>query len=252
MVKENIKFTVITVCFNSEKTIKCTFESILNQTYKNIEYIVIDGNSSDSTLQIIKSYQQKFTEKGISYRWISEPDRGIYDAMNKGINLSEGNLIGILNSDDWYETNALENIKNLYNKSNADFIHGNLNLYSPEKEFIKTLKPKKNYIVKRKMPFFHPTSFVSKKIYNKLDGYSLNYKICSDYDLIIKIINNNFKISYLDKVITNFTIGGVSTTSIKEALQESHFVRINNGYNRVSSKLNYYLESLICRIRYKR
>jgi len=251
MIKENIKLTVITVCFNSEKTIKYTLESVLNQTYNNIEYIIVDGNSADSTLEIIKFYEKKFIEKGISYKWISEADKGIYDAMNKGIKLSNGKLISLLNSDDWYELDALENVKNEYIKSNADFIHGNLNLYSKEKNFIKTLKPKNKKVVIRKMPFFHPTSFISKKTYNKLKGYSLDYKICSDYDFIIKIINNNFKISYLNRVITNFTIGGISTTQVNVSLKESHLIRVQNGYQKHISKFYYLVETLICKIKYR-
>lgn len=251
MIEENITLTVITVCFNSEKTIKFTLESVLNQTYSNIEYIIVDGKSTDATLDIIKLYETKFRKKGISYKWISEVDEGVYDAMNKGIKLSKGKLIGLLNSDDWYEVDALQNVKDQYIKYNADFIHGNLNLYSLEKKFRKTLKPKNKKVVVRKMPFFHPTSFVSKKIYNKLKGYSLDYKICADYDFIIKIIHNKFKICYIDKVITNFTIGGISTTQVREALKESHLIRINNGHQKGLSKFYYYLETLICKIKYR-
>ena len=225
-------------------------ESVLNQTNSDFEYIIIDGESTDSTLEIIKSYEQKFKDKGISYQWISEADKGIYDAMNKGIKKAKGTLIGLLNSDDWYELDALQNVKNNFIKTNADFIHGNMNLYSIEKGLIKRLKPKNQNVVVRKMPFFHPTSFISKKIYTKLKGYSLEYEICADYDFIIKIIKNDFKISYLDRVITNFTIGGVSTTEVKKALKESHLIRVNNGYQKITSKFYYYIERIICKIKY--
>lgn len=251
MSNANLLITVITVCFNSEKTIRSSLESVLNQTYHNIEYIIIDGKSTDSTIEIIKSYQHKFIEKGISYKWTSETDKGIYDAMNKGVKLSYGKLIGILNSDDWYELDTLQNVKNEWIKSHSDFIHGNMNVFSPEKEFIKTLKPKTKKSVIRKMPFFHPTSFASKKLYNKLKGYSLDYKICSDYDFIIKVINSNFNISYIDKVLTNFTIGGISTTEINPALKESHLIRVKNGYQKNISKFYYLIELLICKIKYR-
>lgn len=251
MSNANLLITVITVCFNSEKTIRFSLESVLNQTYHNIEYIIIDGNSTDSTIEIIKSYQHKFIEKGISYKWFSETDKGIYDAMNKGIKLSSGKLIGILNSDDWYELDTLQNVKNECIKSHSDFIHGNMNVFSPEKEFLKTLKPKNKKFVTRKMPFFHPTSFASKKLYNTLKGYSLDYKICSDYDFIIKVINSNFSISYVNKVLTNFTMGGVSTTEIKPALKESHLIRVHNGYKKNKSKFYYFIELLICKIKYR-
>lgn len=244
-------FSIITVSFNSEKTIRNTLESVLNQTETNFEYIIVDGKSKDSTLEIIKSYEQKFKEKGISYRWISEEDNGIYEAINKGISLSKGTLIGLLNSDDWYELDALQNIKNNFIKTNADFIHGNMNLYSIKKEFIKRLKPKDKKALTRKMPFFHPTCFISKKVYNVLKGYSLDYKICADYDFIIKIIKNDFKVTCIDKVITNFTMGGVSTTEVKKALKESHQIRVNNGYSKNLSKFHYYIERVICKIKYR-
>ncbi|MEE9406938.1 MAG: glycosyltransferase family 2 protein [Polaribacter sp.] len=244
-------FSILTVCFNSEKTIKRTIESVLNQTFSNFEYIIIDGKSSDLTLKIIASFEQKFIEKGISYKWVSEPDKGIYDAMNKGIEASSGELIGIINSDDWYMLDALENIKNQFIRTKADFIHGNMNTYTSDNIFLKTLTPKSKKTAIRKMPFFHPTSFIHKRVYNQLKGYSLRYKICADYDFIIKIINNNFKISYLNKIITNFTIGGVSTRQVEAPLKESHLIRVHNGYSKVISKFYYFIETLICKIRYR-
>lgn len=242
--------SIITVCFNSEKTILKTIESVLNQNFTNFEYIIIDGKSSDSTLKIITSFEQKFLERGIAYKFISEQDKGIYDAMNKGIKLSNGNLIGLLNSDDWYELGTLQIVNNEFLKSNLDFVHGNMRLYSKEKKVIKELKPKGKEVVNRKMPFFHPTSFARKKVYEELGLYSLNYKICSDYDFMIRVIKNNFKIVYVDKVLTNFTEGGISTTNVKGALLESHVIRVNNGYHKLISKFYYYVETIICKIKY--
>ena len=245
-------FSIITVCFNSEKTIKRTIESVLNQTFSNnFEYILVDGKSLDSTLEIIESYEQSFKEKGISYKWVSEPDKGIYDAMNKGVQLTNGELIGILNSDDWYQKDALQNIKSKFDITKADFIHGNINTFSEEEVFLKTLNPGRKNQISRKMPFFHPTCFITKKVYTDLKEYSLKYRICSDYEFIIRLIKSNFSISYLDVVITNFTIGGISTSQIKPALQESHLVRIDNGFNVFSSKFYYYIETLICKIKYR-
>jgi len=126
--------SIITVCFNSENTIKDTIESVLNQTYKNIEYLIIDGKSSDETLNIIKSFEEKFNNSKITFKWISEADKGIYDAMNKGLKMANGELIGILNSDDWYE---LETVKIIVEKNqglNFSVISGKKNKVNDKKE----------------------------------------------------------------------------------------------------------------------
>lgn len=126
--QKNIKVSIITVCFNSEKTIIDTLESVLNQSYENIEYIIIDGKSKDKTVDIIKRYENKFKEKKIEYKWISEKDSGIYEAMNKGINKSTGEVIGIINSDDWYEKNTVEKVMKEYKIKKFDMLYGNLRM----------------------------------------------------------------------------------------------------------------------------
>lgn len=226
-------------------------QSVLNQSNINFEYIIIDGKSTDKTLHIIQSFEEKFHQKGISLKWMSEPDKGLYDAINKGIKLCNGKFISILNGDDWYENNVVESVFNHYYKTKADYIHGNINLYSKKSEFIRSLKAGKRSQINRKMPFFHPASFISKDIYDKIGGYSLEYKICADYDFIIKIVKNNFSISHLNKVLTNFSLGGVSTSKVNEALKESHIVRVNNGYNKLLSNFYYFVETIICKIKYR-
>lgn len=114
MSKENIKLIVITICFNSEKMIKYTLEPVLNQTYNNIEYIIVDGNSTDNTLEIIKSYENKFALKNVRYKYTSEPDSGIYNAFNKGLNLINGNWVAFLGSDDYYSPEKLLQYCNYY------------------------------------------------------------------------------------------------------------------------------------------
>ncbi len=106
-------FSIITVCYNSEKTIERTIKSVLNQTESNYEYIIVDGGSTDKTLDIVKNYEDAFNGR---LKYISEKDNGIYDAMNKGIGMAKGELIGLINSDDYYELDALENIKKEYEK----------------------------------------------------------------------------------------------------------------------------------------
>lgn len=199
--------SIITVCYNSEKTIKDTIESVLNQTYTNIEYILVDGASEDCTVDVIKSYEVKFRKKGISYKWVSDPDRGIYDAMNKGIDMANGELVGIINSDDWYEIDAVEIMTNEYKKNmKIDVFHGLVRIIKDNgKKFIKG----ENLEFGRGE---HPAVFITKKAYEKFGKYSLNYKIASDQDLLMKIKFEGGKAKFIERVISNFRWGGVSNT----------------------------------------
>lgn len=222
--------SIITVCLNSEKTIKDTIESVLNQTYNNIEYIIIDGKSTDSTIQIIKSYKLPFSERGISYSYVSEPDRGIYDAMNKGICMATGNLIGILNSDDWYEEKAIEELMKKYHEEPFDLCYANLRIINKNQNYIKRARLR-NYVTSR--DWNHPTSFVSKRVYEKFH-YKLE-SIYDDWDLILRIRKSGYKIVTIDKVLANFRVGGVSNQkSIKETIQRGkarYQIYKNNGYS---------------------
>lgn len=120
--------TVITVCYNSEKTIRASIESVLNQTYPEIEYIVVDGKSKDNTVAIAKEYEDLFNEKGYSYRIITEKDQGIYDAMNKGIRMASGEIVGMINSDDWYEPVAVQTAAEVYKETKYDIFYADINL----------------------------------------------------------------------------------------------------------------------------
>ncbi len=237
------KVSIITVSYNSEKTIKDTIESVLNQTYENIEYIIIDGLSKDNTVEIIKSYESKFIEKGIKYKWISEKDNGIYDAMNKGIIKSKGDIIGIINSDDWYEKDAVEKVINKYNQDNFDMIYGDLRVIRKNKIYIKKAKLKK--IVTTRY-WNHPTTFISKRIYEK-NLYKLE-SINDDLDMMLKIRKNNkFKIAIINEVLANFRLGGVSNTKnikrVFQSIKNRNKIYKNNGYSKF-----YYLDNFIIEI----
>lgn len=235
--------SIITVCYNSEKTIKDTIESVLNQTYTNIEYILIDGNSSDSTVEIIKSYEVEAKEKGIIYRWISEPDKGIYDAMNKGIDRTAGELIGIINSDDWYELNAIKKIVNIYIKDvSIDILHGNIIRASKEKETLGLIKPGLLKKINKGMQLHHPTCFVKKKYYEKYGMYDINYKLASDYKFIIEAYSKNkAKFYYLDNLISYMRVDGATEENINLSWKECHKIRIEMGVNLLISIFYYYL-----------
>ena len=132
----NIKVSIITVTLNSEKTIAKTIESVLSQTYTNLEYIIIDGLSNDSTINIAESYRPKFQAKGISYQIVSEPDRGMYDALNKGIKLASGLIIGSINSDDWYEPIAVETVVETYKKRPFEMFYADLRIIDRSIEWV--------------------------------------------------------------------------------------------------------------------
>ncbi|MBQ4867834.1 glycosyltransferase [Priestia megaterium] len=204
---EKVKISVITPCFNSEKSIARTIESVKNQTYRNIEYIIIDGGSTDNTLEIIRGYEPDFKGRMLI---VSEKDKGIYDAMNKGITRANGDLIGIVNSDDYYELDAVENI--VKNRTNHEYqiIYGLLRTIKDDKEIMVYSKSHTNL---NNAMITHPTCFVSKQIYRDFGMYNLNYRFSADYEFMLRASRNtevNFKEIY--NIISNFSIDGASST----------------------------------------
>lgn len=209
MQMNNPKITVITVSYNVLSTIEKTILSVINQTYRNIEYIIIDGGSSDGTVDIIKKYEDK-----LAY-WISEPDNGIYDAINKGIDKANGEWVATLNSGDTYLDNnvidiIVENITDF--KSSTDIFHGKIKMIYDNSRAIERT-PQKAESLYRKMCLFHPTCFVRAELY-KIRRYNIKYKIASDYDFLRWCLINNYKFHYIDSVIVNFAVGGISDTTI--------------------------------------
>ncbi|MEB2289970.1 glycosyltransferase family 2 protein [Priestia megaterium] len=211
--------SVVTVCYNSKSTIENTFVSILNQTYSNIEYIVIDGESNDGTLDLIKAYEAKFIERNISFKWMSEPDKGIYDAMNKGIKMTTGEIIGIINSDDYYENDALQIIANSYVDNNSyDVYHGLLKFYNSGN--LSMIRGTDSSILPKHM-IEHPTCFLKRTTYEKYGYFNCKYKYVADYELLCRIQKNKGKFKLIDEVIANFYDGGAgdSLESVIEALK---------------------------------
>lgn len=220
--------SIITVCFNSAKTICRTIESVLNQTYTNIEYILVDGKSTDNTVDIIKEYAPLFAEKGIAYRWVSEPDQGIYDAMNKGIKMASGEWVGIINSDDWYELDACEIIRSTILRNNqVEIVAGVVKFWSNNN--VKYLKQNSLSIVASD-PIMHPGAFVIKNIYDlKIGGYNESYKIAGDYDFFIRCYLNDVNYVICDRVVANFTLAGISSTSKLKLAAETYLVLVRYG-----------------------
>lgn len=204
-----IKISIITPCYNSEKTIKRTLESVLNQTYQDFEYIIIDGKSSDNTLKVIEEYRSAF---GNRIKVVSEPDNGIYDAMNKGIKMATGDIIGIVNSDDYYERDALENMINEIPNEKYFVLYGFQRCITNGFEEAVVLYNHRNL---DSQMITHPTCFVSKDTYRDFGMYDLNYQSSSDYEFMLRIFHSGrvtFKPVY--KIISNFESGGMSSTEI--------------------------------------
>ena len=198
-------FSIITVCFNSEKTIERTIRSVLEQSLQDYEYIVVDGASKDRTMDIVRRYESLFKGR---MRWICEPDWGIYDAMNKGIEIASGELIGIVNSDDYYEKNALEKIAEAYDGYDYSVIYGMLRTISEGKEVSVYLK---NHEFLEKDMIAHPTCFIAKKIYEKFGVYSLKYPFSADYELMLRIKKQEkVRFTEIYDIISNFSIDGAS------------------------------------------
>lgn len=199
------KITVVTVVYNGEKYLEQTIQSIIAQTYQNIEYIIIDGGSKDSTLDIIKRY-----ENHISH-WQSQPDRGIYDAMNKGLAKATGEIITFLNADDWYEPDAVESIVEVFtHHPRLDFVFGDVIQIDPLTRHETTYRVRLNE-AHRVMPFGHPALFVKTMLHSQFP-FDTRFRIAADYDLVLSLLDHHCAYAHLPKRITNFRLVGISAT----------------------------------------
>jgi glycosyltransferase len=223
-----LKVSIITVCYNSQNTIQDTIDSIINQSCRNsIEYIVIDGYSTDKTKSILFN---NFDNIDII---LSEPDKGLYDAMNKGIKMATGDIIGILNSDDLlYSKYTVEDIiKTFIDNPQIDFIYGDL-VYVDQfdtfkvKRKWKSKKITNNYFKLGNVPA-HPTIYIKNKVINQILPYDLSFKFASDYDFILRLfLNLNFKSFYLNKYLVKMRLGGLTSKNLKNRiLQNKEIVR---------------------------
>ena len=217
-----MKISVITATYNSEKTIADTIKSVLKQSYKNIEYIIIDGHSYDGTLEIIKKYEHLF---GGRLKWISEEDKGLYDAMNKGVKMATGEIVGILNSDDYFTSNyVLQNVAETFQKEKViDAVYGDIHFIRPESpdriyRYYSSALFRPRFMRFGFMPP-HPSLYVKRELYVKYGYYSLDFKIASDFELMVRFFcTNKVKSKYIRMDFVTMRTGGVSTKNIKSRL----------------------------------
>lgn len=216
-----MKISIITVCLNSERTIDQTIQSVIGQNFEDCEYIVIDGCSTDSTLKILDKYK-----KDISII-ISEQDNGIYDAMNKGISLATGDIIGIINSDDWYEPGAFKIISKHFEESDAEVVYGNVNVWKENGELEDYSIANSLERIRTEMSISHPSVFIKKDVYARYGAFHLEYTICADYELLLRFYSKGVKFICIDKILANFRRGGISGKQVKKSKKETLEIALN-------------------------
>lgn len=210
-----MKITIITVVLNRAETIRDTIESVLNQTYKNIEYIIVDGKSSDGTMSVVNEYKDKISTI------VSEKDEGMYSAINKGIKLATGDVVGLIHSDDFYlDDYVIQRVVDEFMSKKVDSVFADL-LYIKDENLDKVLRyySAKNF-TREKLTYGimppHPTFFVKKEIYEKYGYYEVDYKIASDYEMFVRLLYiNKISYAYIHLPIIKMRVGGVSSGGIK-------------------------------------
>ncbi len=244
-----MKISIITATSNSQNFIGSNINSINDQTYKNYEHIIIDNNSQDNTLEIIKN-------NGKNVKIISEKDNGIYDAFNKGIDLSTGEIISIINSDDYFaDKKVLEEVSKVFNNYDVDIVYGDL-------KYVKRGNINKNVRYWKSNPYIpnsfqngwappHPTFFVKKKIYENLGKYKLNLGNSSDFELMFRFLEkNNIKSFYLNKLMVIMRTGGVSNKNYLDVIKQNIVVLdILNIKNNIPKIIKFCLFKLFNRLK---
>lgn len=239
-----MKISIITATYNSGLTLRDTIRSVLSQSYPDIEYIIIDGGSKDNTLEIINEYKDKISKV------ISEPDKGIYDAMNKGIHMATGDIVGILNSDDFFtSTDVIENTAKAFESNDIDAVFGDIHFVKPDN----LNRPVRHYSSSIFRPALfrfgfmpaHPSFYVKRTCYEKYGLYDLNYKIASDYDLLIRFLYvNRIAYKYLNMDFVTMRVGGASTENVKSR------VVLNKEIVRACRKYGIYTNLFVLSLKY--
>lgn len=233
---DSLMVSIITIAYNSEETIAETMESVLNQTYSRMEYLIIDGDSADRTVETAESYRERLERRGIRLRVVSEPDYGIYDAMNKGIRMAEGDIIGILNSGDRYEPDAVETAAETFVREDCDVMFADIREYRRDgSSFVKKARQR---AFQTSRDWNHPTMFVRASVYK---AHPFRMKgIHDDYGCYLELRRAGCRIVTVNRVLANFRLGGASNhKSLKEA-----FGRIRDRYRwcyRVNGYSRWYL-----------
>ena len=206
--------SILTATYNSEKTLRDTIESVLRQSFRDFEYILIDGGSKDNTVDIIKEYEPQFEGR---LKYISEPDNGIYDAMNKGIRMATGDVVGILNSDDFYTADdALQTIADAFEQHDIDATYGDIHFVNDD-DLTKMLRYYSSAVFKRSFMRYglmpaHPSFYCKREVYEKYGAFDTSYRIAADFENLLRLIFiHRIKTLYIPKDFVTMRTGGAST-----------------------------------------
>lgn len=222
-----LKISIITITYNSEKTLERTIQSIITQHYNNLEYIIIDGGSSDRTVEIIKQYKNNITY------WISEPDNGISDAFNKGIQMANGDVIGIINSDDGLCPGALYALAEAYSPK-IDVYRGKVLLWKEDTDTKVVEIPSMHFTFGNLNNISHQSTFISKNAYKKYGTYDERCQFVMDYDLLLRYERAGANLKYIDKILAFYSLAGLTFTKYSFARRkETESVMRRNGANNI-------------------
>lgn len=237
--------SIITATYNSGRTLTDTLESVLRQSYTDIDYVIVDGGSKDNTLDIIRQYESRFKGR---MRWISEPDKGIYDAMNKGIRMAAGDVVGLLNSDDFYTSNdVLEYVAKTMSDPNVDAVYGDIH-YVNDDDLTHCVRYYSSRVFRRglmRMGFMpaHPSFYCRRTIYERYGAFDTSLRIAADFENLLRLIYVNcIRIKYIPKDFVTMRTGGASSSGMishKRILKEHMVAYKQNGVNS-----NLFLEGL--------
>lgn len=248
-----MKVSIITVCYNSQDYITNTITSVLSQNYADIEYIIVDGNSRDNTLSIIKSFGSKIT------KWISEPDKGLYDAMNKGISLATGDIIAFINSDDFYlDSSVVGDVVNEFQANQVDAVHAEL-FYVDQSDTDKIVRHWKtgdytSGAFQKGWHPAHPTLFLKREVYEKFGLFDLQFKLAADFELMCRFFEKHQISSvYLNRPLIKMRLGGATSKNLKNVIRQNiecyKAFKVNNipvspfyTFKRIVPKLKQYLK----------
>jgi glycosyltransferase involved in cell wall biosynthesis len=216
--------SIVTVCLNAERTIQRTIDSVLGQTYAHLEHIIIDGGSSDRTLDIVRESEARSQGR---LRWISGRDAGIYDAMNKGVALAKGSIVGIINSDDWYEPDAVQRVVESCMVHGTGVHYGILRVLDRDQEVMLRLV---HWRYLHRDVVGHPAFFVTRDVYLRHGVFDLNFRIAADYELMMRFIDKRVPFHQVNHVLANFSQGGESTKGVSVAVTEWAVIRNKYGH----------------------